>query len=442
MRLRTQLILLSIGIMVLPLVFLAAWMLPGTASGEGAPFLAAAKAQRYLAGLEGATASLPAFTAKARDSGGLAAAGFGPGGETVFSVGKDGPANPLFSPEPPAPGREAPEGAALLLSRRFEIQGYGPVRVYAHVQHLGDGDIGLDPTLVLPFVLLVFAAGLSVLIARSLRRSLDRLAGVAGRLASGEFETPVPATGREDVARLEAALEELRLALLDGRNRRARLIMGVSHDFRTPIALIRGYAEALEDGVAPDRGTEARYLGVIKDKTAELEALVDDLLGYVRMETDQRRGDLPTVKLRDFFRALAAEFAEDASMGGRSFSFIDRADGEPAAPLEGNAAKRAFRNLFGNAMRYTERGGSVVLELEGGAGGFSASIIDDGIGIDPKDLSAVFDPFFRGRNVGTRLGSGLGLAVVKSAIDAHGWRIHCVSEPGLGTRFTVMIPCG
>ena len=118
--------------------------------------------------------------------------------------------------------------------------------------------------------------------------------------------------------------------------------MVVSHDFRTPIALIRGYAEALRDQVARDRETEERYLSVSKDKTGQLEALVDDLLGYARMESDQRRADPPRVELRDFFHRLATEFAEDAEMSGRRFVFHDGSTGEIFASLETKVAERAF----------------------------------------------------------------------------------------------------
>jgi signal transduction histidine kinase len=306
------------------------------------------------------------------------------------------------------------------------------------------------PLVLLPFTLVVLAACLSLLIARSLRLSFDRLARAASRLADGDLDTPVEVTGREDVAVLGSALEDLRLSLRDERARRSRLIMGVSHDFRTPIALIRGYAEALGDRVAPDRETEARWLGIIKDKTGELEALVDDLLGYVRMESDQRRGEQPIIELRAFFRDLAAEFAEDAAMGERSFSYSDlvatpvleAAEGGLYARIDSLAAARAFRNLFGNALRYTHSGGKISMELSKADDELLVSVLDDGIGIAPEEVSSIFDPFFRGKNVGSRQGSGLGLAIVKSVIDSHGWRISCTSAPGLGTRFSVAIALG
>ncbi len=304
---------------------------------------------------------------------------------------------------------------------------------------LGSGSFPF-PFVFLPFALLAFTALLSLLIARSLRLSLDRLARVASRLAAGDLDTPVEATGREDVARLGEALEALRLSLRDERGRRSRLIMGVSHDFRTPIALIRGYAEALKDRVAPDRGTEEHYLDVIKDKTGQLEALVDDLLGYVRMEGDQRRSPPPLVELRPFFASLAADFAGDSAMGGRTFEFRDHSSGEPVAHLDENAARRAFRNLFVNALRYTKPGGGITMEIIHVGGQISVSLCDDGIGIAAEDLASVFEPFFRGKNVGSRQGSGLGLAIAKSVADSHGWRISCTSDPGLETRFTVAIP--
>lgn len=111
-------------------------------------------------------------------------------------------------------------------------------------------------------------------------------------------------------------------------------------------------------------------------------------------------------------------------MGERRFSYADLASGPDGgglyARLDSGATARAFRNLFGNALRYTGPGGRISMELSKADDQLLVFIRDDGIGIAPEEVASIFDPFFRGKNVGSRQGSGLGLAIVKSVIDSHG----------------------
>jgi len=179
---------------------------------------------------------------------------------------------------------------------------------------------------------------------------------------------------------------------------------------------------------------------VIIDKTGQLEALVEDLLEYVRMEGDQHREELPKADIGAFFKSLAAEFAEDAAMMERRFSFIAPEGEGIMVSIDTKAAGRAFWNLFANAIRYTAKDGEIHFELEYAEGTLLVSLVDDGIGIAPEDRTSIFEPFFRGKNASGRSGSGLGLAVVKNVMESHGWRIACVSAPDKGARFTVTIP--
>lgn|GEM_PF-2817939 len=437
MRVRTKLFLLAAGATCLPAALTASYFFFMSRFYKGS-FSPDANTGAYYELLDKHRSSLGDFLSAAEGRG-PPAVGIGRDGSILFSNGgSEELASILYSI---GKNSEKPGGSDLvsLWIQSFDIGGYGVVRIAAKAVR-PPRDPFVDWLFLVSFTLLLFIAGFGLLIARSLQRSLDRIGAEATRLAGGDLETPVGPERGEDVARLAQALEELRLGLRREQARRSRLIMGVSHDFRTPISLIRGYADALKDRVAKDRETEERYLSVIEDKTGQLEALVDDLLAYVRMEGDQHRGGLPRSDVKAFFDGLASEFAEDASIMERRFAFR-------APPLEGvlvaldeMAARRAFRNLFTNAVHYTVRGGSISLELGVEGPCVLAAIADDGIGIDPADRESIFEPFFRGRNSAGRGGSGLGLAVVKSVIESHGWRIACASAPGTGTRFTVAIP--
>ena len=439
MRVRTKLIMLALGATFLP-AFLAGgyfFFMSRVYIGSLSPD---ANTYEYYEMLGKHGSSLDDFLAAARRRG-PSAIGIGRDGSIIFSRGgSDDLASMLYSIGK-GEGREKPANGDLLSIwiQSFDVDGYGVVRMVAKAFRPLRNPF-TDWLFLVSFTLLFFIAGFGLLIARSLQNSLDRLGAEATLLAGGDLETPIGQEKGEDVARLAQALEDLRLNLKREQARRARLIMGVSHDFRTPISLIRGYADALTDRVAKDPATEARYLAVIKDKTGQLEALVDDLLAYVRMEGDQHRGESPRTDMRAFFEGLASEFAEDAAIMERRFSFKAPALDGVLVALDAEAARRAFRNLFTNAVHYTPRGGSIALKIETDDRLLSASLVDDGIGIEPEDRESIFEPFFRGKNSEGRGGSGLGLAVVKNVIESHGWRISCASSPGAGASFTVAIP--
>jgi signal transduction histidine kinase len=439
MRVRTKLVMLALGATLLPTSMTVGYFY-FMSRFSGGSFSADANVAGYYEMLDRHRSSLPAFLEAAR-SRGPAAVGIGKDGAILFSKGGGEEISSILGSMGMAGGRAARTAGGLLpiWIQPFDVEGYGVVLMVAKAIRPSRDPV-VDWLFLVSFTLLLFIAGFGLLIARSLQRSLDRLGTEAVRLAGGDLDAPIGLGRGEDVARLAQALEELRRNLKRGQASRARLVMGVSHDFRTPISLIRGYADALKDRVAKDRATEERYLAVIKDKTGQLEALVDDLLDYVRMEGDQHRGLNPRTGMRDFFEGLASEFAEDAAIMERGFSFrAPPLDGVLVA-IDAKAAGRAFRNLFTNAVQYTKKGGSIALEIEADDRFLLASIVDDGIGVAPEDRESIFEPFYRGKNSEVHSGSGLGLAVVKNVIESHGWRISCASAPGAGTRFTVAIP--
>lgn len=439
MRVRTKLIMLAVGATFLP-AFLAVGYFLLMSQVYKSSLSPDANIGEYYTMLGKHCSSLPDFLAAARRRG-PSAIGIGREGAILFSSGggEDQAVILYLMGKDERSEKRAHGDIFPIWIQSFDVEGYGAVRMAAKAVRPPRNPF-TDWLFLVSFTLLLFIAGFGLIIARSLQNSLDRLGAEATLLALGDLETPIGQGKGEDVARLAQALEDLRLNLKREQAKRARLIMGVSHDFRTPISLIRGYADALADRIAKDPATEDRYFAVIKDKTGQLEALVDDLLAYVRMEGDQRRGELPRTDVLAFFEGLASEFAEDAAIMERRFSFKAPSLGGVLVALDTKAAGRAFRNLFTNAVHYTRKGGSIALEIEIDGRLLSASLVDDGIGIAPEDRESIFEPFFRGKNSDGRGGSGLGLAVVKNVIESHGWRISCVSAPGAGARFTVAIP--
>lgn len=288
--------------------------------------------------------------------------------------------------------------------------------------------------------LLVFSSLMSFLILRSLNRSILTLEGATRRIAEGDLDFELPARGNDRFASLTRSFDSMRRALKEEYARRARFIMGVSHDLRTPLTLIQGYVEAITDGYAAEPDTQKRYLSIILDKTRSLEGMVGELIGFVRMETGEWRMTHRDVAARQFLTEIARRFAEDALILKREFAWsIDLPD-TLTVRMDAALFTRALENLVGNAIRYTGQNGKITLDARREGAEIALSIADTGIGIPPDDLTHIFDPFYRGTNSRRESGFGLGLTTVKSIIEGHGWSIGVSSEVGRGTTFTIRMP--
>jgi signal transduction histidine kinase len=288
--------------------------------------------------------------------------------------------------------------------------------------------------------LMIFSSVMSFLILRSLNRSILTLEGATRRVAEGDLDFDMPARGNDRIASLTRSFDSMRRALKEEYARRARFIMGVSHDLRTPLTLIQGYVEAISDGYAAEPEAQKRYLSIILDKTRGLEGMVGELIEFVRMETGQWRMTHRDVAIRQFLMEMARRFAEDALILRRDFGWSIDVPEDVTVRMDAGLVTRALENLVGNAIRYTEENGKISLSARMEEGKVQLSIADTGVGIATEDLSRIFDPFYRGTNSRREAGFGLGLTTVKSIIESHGWTIGVFSQVDMGSTFTIRMP--
>ena len=285
--------------------------------------------------------------------------------------------------------------------------------------------------------LVVFSAAMSFLIAGSLNRSLLTLEGATRRIAEGDLDFQLSPRGNDEITSLTRSFETMRRALKEEQARRSRFIMGVSHDLRTPLALIQGYAEAIADGFASEPQVHDRYVGVILEKTRLLEGLITNLIDFVKLDTGEWRLKFRPVALGRFLRDIARRFGEDAGILKRQFqASIDLPD-SAAVSMDEELFYRALENLIGNAIRYSAEGSRIGLSARLESGKALIAVSDTGIGIPAEELPRVFEPFYRATNSRREQGFGLGLSTVKTIVESHGWGIEAASEVGKGTTFTI-----
>jgi len=289
-------------------------------------------------------------------------------------------------------------------------------------------------------LLLVFSSLMSFGILRSLNGSIRSLEAATRRISGGDLDFQLPVKGNDSIASLTRSFDSMRLALKEEYARRARFIMGVSHDLRTPLTLIQGYVEAISDGFAAEPDSQKKYLSIILSKTRSLENMVAELIEFVRMETGQWRMTHQLVAARGLLSDLSRRFSEDALILRREFAWSVNLPEEATVRMDAGLFTRALENLVGNAIRYTGPSGKIVLDAHAENGDAILSITDTGIGISEEDLPRIYDPFYRGTNSRREQGFGLGLATVKSIIESHGWAISVSSRVGSGTTFTIRMP--
>ena len=295
--------------------------------------------------------------------------------------------------------------------------------------------------------LIVIGVAMVWWLAHVLRRSLGDLERASERIAAGDLNFRLNVEGRDEVAAVARSFDHMRRSLIEERRmlraereRKRSFLMAVSHDLRTPLTSTKGYLEALQDGMAPDRGAELRYLRIARDRVDLLATRIADLNELLRMETGEWRMQRERRNLTEMLGALAVDYREDALLIGRRFqAAIDLPD-NLVVDADWSLFTRVTDNLMENALQYTRSGDRIRLAALQYNGQVEVTVQDSGPGIPADQLAHIFDPFFRGAAERPEPDSGLGLAVARSIVEAHGWQINAAAGNGGGASFTIVIP--
>ncbi len=277
----------------------------------------------------------------------------------------------------------------------------------------------------------LLAAVLSFAIARSIVRPVRRVAEASHALAAGETPLPVPEEGARELASLAHAFNEMAEQLAASRESERYFLLSVSHELKTPLTAIRGYAEGLGEGVfSTDDASRTILL-----EARRLERLVRDLLDLARMNRHEFAVSREAVDLAEVAREAVARHEASA----REFGVSLAAEGEPAW-VEGDHDRllQIASNLIENALRETPPSGSVTVRAEP----CRLSVSDTGPGLERADLEHAFDRFFLYDKYGRErpVGSGLGLAIVKQLVEAMDGTVDVESAHGNGATFAVTLP--
>jgi signal transduction histidine kinase len=288
----------------------------------------------------------------------------------------------------------------------------------------------------------VVAASISLVVARLMARGMTQplrdMAAAARRMELGDYSVRVHTKSRDEVGELATAFNRMSEELDHLEQSRRDLVANVSHELKTPIAAIRAHLENLLDGVEqPDPAT----LGVMLAQVERLGRLVDQLLDLSRLESGEVPLRIEALPLQPLVDDLISEI--DVALPGRGVRVRNDVPADlPALSADRERVHQVLFNLVDNAVRFTPDGGSVTISARRRNGSVEVAVADTGAGIEAEHLPRLFERFYRADAARTRGegGTGIGLAIARSVVEAHGGRISAESEPGRGSVFTFDLP--
>ena len=287
----------------------------------------------------------------------------------------------------------------------------------------------------------VLIIGLGTWFGRSLSRRLRGLEDAAASIGGGNLEARSVVEGDDEIAAVAIAFNSMTEQLQAVREREREFLMSVSHDLRTPLTTIKGYAEALDAGDV-EIDDLARVAGVLNTQADQLSRLVEDVMLLGRLEARHYTMRPEPVDIAALVRGVSDGFAQ----GAKSLSVVVAVDAKEAGDrmVDPDRVTQILSNLIENALRYTPEMGAITISLVANVDEFRVIVHNTGAGIAQKDVPRVFDRLYVAERYRALRpsGSGLGLAIVAELVEAMGGTIHCESDETDGTAFEVTVQAG
>ncbi|MBL7980996.1 MAG: HAMP domain-containing histidine kinase [Flavobacteriales bacterium] len=352
----------------------------------------------------------------------------------------------LVGDDPRAPGERKIFSAAPVLEN-------GVPQGYVYIILAGQEYVGATETLFGSYFLRL--SGRSVLIALaftllfgllaiwSITHNSERLLDGIRRFRAGERNVRIAHTGNGQFAQVATTFNDMAATIernmdeLKGLDKlRKELIANVSHDLRTPIASVQGYAETLllkEGALSPEERRE--HLGVIVKNADRLKDLVDDLFTLSKLESGQLKLDLEPISLGELVHDVVNKLRLHAQEKNVGINIIMTKD-LPIVQVDVKKIDRVLQNIIQNSIKFCTAGDRITVELDGHDAAVEVRISDTGPGIPADELPFIFDRYYRGMRSNNSEGSGLGLAIVKRIVELHGSTVNVTSRANEGAQFS------
>jgi signal transduction histidine kinase len=293
-----------------------------------------------------------------------------------------------------------------------------------------------EKILLVSVISALVALGAALLLGRRMLRPLGHLRSASARLAQGDLSARAPEAGPRELRDVSASFNEMAASIERLFDARRELVAWASHDLRTPLASLKAMLEALEDELADP----AEYLPAIRTQTEILSGLVEDLFELARIDAGALTLELRDAPLGKLVSRCLRSL--DAEARARNIELESRVSADPVVRVAPDKVERVLLNLLANAVRHSQPHGAVSVVVEPNSDHVVVAVEDTGSGLPPEASARMFDRFWRedasrARSSG---GAGLGLAIARGLVQAHGGTIWAENRSGGGTRIAFTLP--
>ena len=282
-------------------------------------------------------------------------------------------------------------------------------------------------------ILLVLDLLFAMLFSRWFTRPVQQLSSGAKEIAAGNYDIQLPVVHHDEIGQLAEDFNHMAAEVKRSAQLEKDILANVSHDLRTPLTLIKGYAETVRDLTGTDAEKRTEQCNIIVDETDRLSALVNSVMELSKVQSGAEKPNLIDFDMGELCFEVAGRY--DALCDQNHWHLELQAD--EAAPVRADPAmmERVLHNLLGNAFHHIGADGQVMLRVLPQPDGCRVEIEDHGPGIPPEDLPYIFDRYYRARQDSGKVGTGLGLSITKAILQQHGFAFGVNSAMGQGSTF-------
>lgn len=321
-------------------------------------------------------------------------------------------------------------GSAFIITTSYEV--------LPEVQRLF-----LDVCISVLVILILTAAMLIIWIYQGIIRPIKELEAATVNIQQGNLDFTIEREGNDEISELCGSFEEMRKRLkesfeqqMTSEQESRELIRNIAHDLKTPITAVKGYSEGLLDGVANTPEKQEKYLRTINNKANEMDALLNELTLYSKIDTNRIPYNFNKINVAEYFNDCIEEIGMDLETKRIGLTYFNYVDNDVMIIADPEQLKRVIHNIIGNSVKYLDKKqGLINIRIKDVGDFIQVELEDNGRGIAAKDLPYIFERFYRAdasRNSATG-GSGIGLSIVKKIIEDHGGKIWATSKESVGT---------
>jgi signal transduction histidine kinase len=295
------------------------------------------------------------------------------------------------------------------------------------------------PFLWAGLVALAVSIVIAVVLARSVYVPVRRVTNAAEEIARGNYEQKIPVAGPKEVKGLAQSFNQMSKQVKHSQQMLRDFVADVSHELRSPLTSIKGFAQAIVDGTAKGKEAQLKAATVIEDESKRMMRLVEELLEFSRLESGQITMVKEPVDVKELLDQCYEIFLMRAEEKGVTLK--KNLERLPHVTGDIDRLEQVFSNLLDNALKHTLTGGDVSISARHTNSSFvEISISDTGQGIPAEQMRHIFERFYRADASAGKAGAGLGLAIARQIVLAHGGDINAKSKLGKGTEFIVRLP--